>query len=154
MYAWLGNSNSKASLSWRSFSSYEYWPEGEFTVLSNYMLDIWQNSLNEKSSRCKAPAYTGQNTKKHGHTPISWVGFEPTIPLFERSRHSLYREANMVNWTVNSPRSDCWRNGYWSSILNDSVTLAWPRSVLLTMTVQKTPALDTGNKKHITNITI
>jgi len=43
--------------------------------------------LDGGSARRKATTYTGQhNTEKRGHTSMPRAGFEPTIPVFERSK--------------------------------------------------------------------
>jgi len=43
--------------------------------------------LGRGSARHKASTYKGQhNTEKRGHTLMPRVGFEPTIPVFERSK--------------------------------------------------------------------
>jgi len=43
--------------------------------------------LDGESARRKASTYTGQhNTEKCGHTSMPRAGFEPTIPVFERSK--------------------------------------------------------------------
>jgi hypothetical protein len=48
-------------------------------------LEILQGFLDRGLSRCKATTSAGQhNTEKCGHTSMPRVGFEPTIPVFER----------------------------------------------------------------------
>jgi len=43
--------------------------------------------LDGGSARRKATTYTGQhNTEKRGHTSMPRAGFEPMIPIFERSK--------------------------------------------------------------------
>jgi hypothetical protein len=70
----------------------------------NLFLDIWQDSLDERSARRKAPTCTGQhNTEKREHTSMPRAEFEPTVPVFERLKtvSALYCAAiGTGNWSV------------------------------------------------------
>jgi hypothetical protein len=55
--------------------------------------------LDEWSARRKAATYTGQyKQNKRRQTSMSLVGFEPTIPVFERAKtfHALDRAATVT----------------------------------------------------------
>jgi hypothetical protein len=48
--------------------------------------------------RPKQGRYLTQTYNKHRQTSMPWVGFEPTIPAFERTKtvHALYLAANVI----------------------------------------------------------
>jgi len=50
------------------------------------LLDSSQDSLNGGSARHKASTYTWDNAEKRWRTSMPRMGFEPTIPVFERPR--------------------------------------------------------------------
>jgi hypothetical protein len=57
------------------------------------------NSLDEWSTRRKAATYTGQlKRKKRRQTSLPLVGFEPTIPVFERAKtfHTLDNATTVI----------------------------------------------------------
>jgi hypothetical protein len=56
---------------------------------------LWR-VISPSQGRC---LHTGQHKQnKRAHTSMSWMGFEPTIPAFERPKtvHGLYRGATMI----------------------------------------------------------
>jgi hypothetical protein len=49
-------------------------------------LDIWQDSLDERSARHKACTYTEQhNLERRGQTSMPWAGLEHAFPVCEQS---------------------------------------------------------------------
>jgi hypothetical protein len=76
-------------------------------------LDIWQDSLDEWSARCKTSTYTGQqNTERSGQTSMPWAGFEPTIPATNRPRPTP-QTARPLDESV----SDCKSSQSWNLLI-------------------------------------
>jgi hypothetical protein len=46
------------------------------------------------------PLSTTQRQNTRGKTSMPWVGFDPTIPVFERTKtiHALDRAATVIGW--------------------------------------------------------
>jgi hypothetical protein len=78
------------------YSPYGPWPLFQLLNLMHSRYD----SLDGGSALIKATAYTQNN--KRTQTPMPWVGFEPTIPVFERAKtvHALDRTATLIGSPV------------------------------------------------------